>query len=82
MNVTLLPTEVAALTNQFPTMTIDEALHHVLLDYVKKDADDRLQALATQYRSLPPDLQLEVVVLIKQWYDAILLKQQAAAQVP
>jgi hypothetical protein len=76
MNVTLLPTEVAALTNQFPTMTVDEALHHVLLDYVKKDADFRLQALATQYRSLTPDLQLEVVALIKQWYDAKIVAAQ------
>lgn len=67
--IDLTDVEVAALQNLFPlAKTVDEIVHDILLEYVKKDADVRLQSLATKWRALPPDLQLEVDNLIKAWY--------------
>lgn len=79
IQVTLSDIEVAALENQFSGKTADEALHELLLTYVKKDSDIRLQALATQWRALTPDWQLEVSNLIKVWYADKLAKAAAAA---
>lgn len=68
VTVDLTDIEQAALENQFPGKTAEEALHELLLVYVKKDADIRLQTLATQWRTLTPELQLEISNLIKAWY--------------
>ncbi len=69
MTVTLTDVESAALSDIYQQLSNEEAVHHILADVVKKYSEAKLGVLATQYRGLTPELQMQVIGVISQWYE-------------
>lgn len=68
MDITLTNAEVGMLTNfRVGTETVEDSLHRLLLPFVGKFADARLQILADEYRKLTPELQIEALQVLKTW---------------
>lgn len=68
MTAELSNAEVGMLTNfRVAGETVEAALHRLLLPFVSKDADARLQILADEYRRLTPELQIEALQVLKTW---------------
>ena len=50
-----------------PLETVEDTLHRILGPMVQKHGETRLQRLADSYRKLSPELQLEAIIVLKQW---------------
>lgn len=68
MIVQLTDTETSMLTDfRSGAETVEDALHRLLLPFVAKYADARLQRLADEYRKLTPELQIEALRVLQVW---------------
>ena len=67
---TLTPVEIDALVLAFPSLAPDAALHAVLEPLTAKMSEARLQRLATLYRTLSAEDQLEATTLLGAWRES------------
>lgn len=68
MDITLTDVEVNVLTElQLEDEKVEDVLHRLLHPMVEKQSEARLQTLANQYRLLTPELQIEVIKLLREW---------------
>lgn len=68
LTITLSRAEAAFLQSLArPDETAEQVLHRILAKPLEKFGEERLQTLATQYRSLTPDQQVDAIALLTQW---------------
>jgi hypothetical protein len=72
LTLTLSAAEVAMLEARRKDADADlgAVVHAILAPIVAKDSEARLGTLADQYRALTPDLQVEAVEVLREWYSA------------
>lgn len=70
ITVTLSPVELDALQLLYPDLTPDVAIHRTLLPLVDRTSEVRLQRLATLYRALSAEDQLEATTVLGVWRES------------
>lgn len=70
ITITLSPVELDALQISYPSLTLEAALHLTLKPLIDMTSEVRLQRLATLYRGLTAEEQLEATTLLGKWRES------------
>jgi hypothetical protein len=83
LTIDLSPAEVESLDQRrkSESESLEHVIHRLLAPIVSKDSEARLSVLADQYRALTPDLQAEVVQMLRGWLASKTTPAAPAAEV-